>query len=81
MGDWYKAMLSYTGNTMKRLEFPSDFKPDYRDDAEVGLTVDVNMEPEPDTYTAYCPYLDESIIFHASNYWEEDDRRADLPIL
>ena len=32
------------------------------------------MEPEPDTYTAYCPYLDESITLNACNFWEGDYR-------
>lgn len=74
-GDWYKAILSYTGDTMERLEIPSDQEPDYYDE---GLEVGVTMEPEPDTYTAYCSYLDESITFHASNGWDGDTQKAYL---
>ena len=74
-GDWYKAILSYTGDTMERLGIPSDQEPDYYDE---GLEVGVTMEPEPDTYTAYCSYLDESITFHASNGWDGDTQKAYL---
>ena len=76
-GDWHKVLFSYTGSTMERMEFPSDF--DYDDDEyEVGLHVDVIMEPEPDTYTAYCPYLDESIPFQARNTYEGESQLAYL---
>lgn len=68
-GDWHMAILSYTGNAMERLEIPSDLPVENAD--QIGLKVDVIMEPEPDTYTAYCPYLDDSITFQASNsLWE-----------
>ena len=75
-GDWYKALLSYTGGTMERLEIPSDFELDYPHDDEIGLTVDVTLELDPETYTAYCPYLEESITFHATNHWDDDTRKA-----
>lgn len=74
-GDWYKAILSYTGNAMERLEFPVDEDSDYSD---VEFTVDVIMEPDPDTYTAYCPYFDESITFQASNMYEGDIQKSYL---
>ena len=48
---------------MERLEIPSDLDVAY----DVGIEVNVIMESEPDTYTAYCPYFDESITFQASN--------------
>ena len=75
-GDWYQVMFSYTGSEMERMEFPSDF--DYDDEYEVGLYVDVIIEPEPDTYTAYCPYLDESITFQACNTKEGEAQIAYL---
>lgn len=77
-GDWHKAILSYTGNAMERLEFPSDLEDENGD--EFGFKVDVIMEPEPDTYTAYCPYLDESITFQAfnSSLWERYLDRAPM---
>ena len=78
-GDLHKALLSYTGGTMERLEIPSDQEPDYYGDRLVvdeGFTVDVILELNPETYTAYCPYLEESITFHASNYWDDDTRKA-----
>lgn len=56
---------------MERLEIPSDLTDEYG--GQTGFKVDVIMEPEPDTYTAYCPYLDESITFQGSNssLWEK----------
>lgn len=74
VGDWHKAVFSYTGSTMERLEIPSDLDKDYDD----GIKVDVIMEPEPDTYTAYCPYFDESITFQASNVYEGDKQKEYL---
>lgn len=74
-GDWYKAIFSYTGSTMERMEFPVDGNSDYSDDE---FMVDVIMEPEPDTYTAYCPYFDETITFQASNLYEGDDQKEYL---
>lgn len=71
-GDWHKAILSYTRSTMERLEIPSDL--DYDD----GIAVDVIMEPNSDTYTAYCPYFDESITFQASNAFEGDMQKEYL---
>ena len=73
-GDWHKVMFSYTGSTMERFEFPYDRGEDY----EIGLMVDVIMEPEPNTYTAYCPYLDESITYWALNGWTGDTQKAYL---
>ena len=73
-GDWYQVMFSYTGSTMERLEFPSD----YDDEYEAEFRVSVTMEPEPDTYTAYCSYLDESITFQARNGWDGDTQKAYL---
>ena len=74
VGDWHKAVFSYTGSTMERLEIPSDLDKDYDD----GIEVDVIMESEPDTYTAYCPYFDESITFQASNIYEGDKQKEYL---
>ncbi|MCH5263687.1 MAG: hypothetical protein J1F42_12295 [Lachnospiraceae bacterium] len=74
VGDWYKAVFSYTGSTMERLEIPSDLDSDY----EEGISVEVIMEPEPDTYTAFCPYFDESITFQAPNIYEGDEQKEHL---
>lgn len=75
VGDWYRTILSYTGSTMERLKFPSDYKVhDDEEDYYVGINVGVIMEPEPDTYTAYCPYFDESITFQASNIREGESQ-------
>ena len=71
VGDWYMAIFTYTGSTMERLEIPSDLDSDY----EEGINVEVIMESEPDTYTAYCPYFDESITFQAPNIYEGDEQK------
>lgn len=74
VGDWHMAVFSCKGNTMERLEIPSDLDVDY----DVGIEINVIMEAEPDTYTAYCPYFDESITFQASNAWEGDRQKEYL---
>lgn len=74
-GDWHMAVLSCTGSAMEHLEIPSDLA---YDNAETGIKVNVMMEPEPDTYTAYCPYFDESITFQASNAREGDAQKEYL---
>lgn len=66
-GEWYQAILRYTGSDMERLEIPSEYENDTK------IYVDVIMEPEKDTYSAYCPYLDETITFQASNAWDDPD--------
>ena len=60
VGDSYKAIFKYRNNTIERMELPSDLDVDY----DQGLTVDVIREPEADSYSAYCPYLDEILPFH-----------------
>ena len=74
VGDWYRTILSCTGSTMERFAIPSDLDEDY----EEGINVEVIMEAEPDTYTAYCPYLDESITFQAYNIYEGDEQQQYL---
>ena len=76
-GDWHKVLFSYTGSAIERLEFPSDYD-DEDDEYEAELYVNVIMEPEPNTYTAYCSYLDESITFKARNIYEGDKQKAYL---
>lgn len=66
-GDSYKAVFKYR-NHIERMQLPSDF--DYEYDSGIG--VEVYREPESNQYTAYCPYFDEKISFHAQNIedWE-----------
>lgn len=63
VGDSYKAVFKYKDHTIKQMELPSDFEEDY----DCGLCVEIIQEPEPDSYSAYCPYLDEKISFQADN--------------
>lgn len=63
VGDSYKAVFKYKNHAIERMELPSDFDEDY----DFGLTVDVIREPAADSYSAYCPYLDEILPFHREN--------------
>lgn len=62
VGDSYKAVFKYR-NHIERMQLPSDLAEDY----DFGIGVEVYQEPEADQYTAYCPYFDEKISFHARN--------------
>lgn len=64
VGDWYCRILKYKDHTMTEMKLPSD----YADCTE--LDVMVAQEMQKDTYSAYCPYFDETIIFHAENAFE-----------
>lgn len=64
VGDWYCRILKYKDHTMTEMKLPSD----YADGTEID--VKVTQELQRDTYSAYCPYLDEMIIFQAANAFE-----------
>ena len=63
VGDSYKAVFKYRDHAIERMSLPSDLEEDY----DCGLQVDLIQEPEIDRYSAYCPYFDEQIFFHAEN--------------
>lgn len=63
VGDSYKAIFKYKDHTLKQMELPSDLEEDY----DRGLTLDVIQEPAIDSYSAYCPYLDEILPFGRKN--------------
>lgn len=63
VGDSYKAIFKYRNHALEQMELPSDLEVDY----DCGLTVDVIQEPNPGSYSAYCPYLDEILPFHREN--------------
>ncbi len=77
-GDFYKAIFKYRNpstdgagsdsENIIQMQLPSDFDYDY----DFGIGIQVYQEPETDCYTAYCPYFDEEISFHAQNIgdWE-----------
>lgn len=75
VGDSYKAVFKYrnllTDSSEKcgieRMQLPSDFEENY----DCGIEVEVFKEPEKNQYSAYCPYFDETISFHAENIGED----------
>lgn len=67
VGDSYKAVFKYKNHSMERMELPSDFEEDY----DCGINVEVAMEAAKDSYSAYCPYLDERVPFQAENAYED----------
>jgi len=72
-GDSYKAVFKYKDHGIERMELPSDFEEDY----DCGFKVTVRQEPQENSYSAYCSYLDETIPFQAVNVdiegWEPPD--------
>lgn len=64
VGDWHPIILKYKKNgSFERMELPTDLDPDYFK----GIEIIINQEPQENTYSAYCPYLDETILFQALN--------------
>lgn len=64
VGDWHPIILKYKNNVnFERMELPTDLDPDYFK----GIEIIINQEPQENTYSAYCPYLDETIRFQAPN--------------
>ena len=69
VGDSYKAIFKYKDHKIERMKFPSDFDYDY----DLGLNVIVTQKPEENSYSAYCPFIDEIISFQALNTMEPPD--------
>ena len=63
VGDFYKAIFKYKDHKIERMELPTDFEYDY----DCGLYISVFQEPEENSYSAYCPYFNETISFRALN--------------
>ncbi|MDE7275544.1 MAG: hypothetical protein K2N98_01620 [Lachnospiraceae bacterium] len=63
-GDWHCRILKYKDHTMTKMELPTEYE------GETELNVQVTQEMQKDTYSAYCPYFDETIVFHAQNVFE-----------
>lgn len=64
VGDWYPIILKYKNNGgFERMELPTDLAPDYF----AGIEIIINQEPQENTYSAYCPYFDETLLFQAPN--------------
>lgn len=63
-GDWYPIILKYKNNVgFERMDLPTDLEVDYA----VGIEIIINQEPQENTYSTYCPYFDETILFQAPN--------------
>lgn len=60
-GDMYKAIFKYKNHAIEQMRLPSDMAEDD------GFAVEVIQNPEQNSYSAYCPYFDEQISFHAEN--------------
>ncbi len=69
-GDWYVVMLKYKNHGMEEMKLPAE--PDERH----YIRVQVTQEMQKDTYSAYCPYLDETIFFEAENHSEPNQVRV-----
>lgn len=68
VGDHYKAVFKYKDHAVSQMRLPGD----YEEDSDSGLEVVVFQETEADSYSAYCPWLQERIDFRAENVegWE-----------
>lgn len=71
-GDWHLRILKYKDHSMEKMDFPSE---SYEgDDREIYI--EVTQESQKNTYSAYCPYLDEKITFEAENIFEPHQARV-----
>ena len=72
-GDWHPRILKYRDHTMEPMEFPFDDEK-YGDDMP-GIHIEITQEAQANTYSAYCAYLDETIVFESENAFELDGRQ------
>lgn len=72
-GDWHSRILKYRDHTMKPMNFPFDDEK-YGDDMP-GIHIVITQEAQVNTYSAYCAYLDETIVFESENAIEPDGRQ------
>lgn len=71
-GDWHLRILKYKDHCMEKMDFPSESCEG--DDREIHIKV--TQEMQANTYSAYCPYLDETITFEAENIFEPNQTRV-----
>ena len=69
-GDCQKFVLKYRDGRIERMELPNDFIDDAYD---CGLTVQIEKDTQKGSYSAYCPYLDDTIVFDAEENEEDWD--------
>ncbi len=72
VGDWHTRILKYKNQTMESMDFPSDAE-EYEDNMP-GVHIVITQEAQVNTYSAYCAYLDETIVFESENCFEPDGR-------
>lgn len=72
VGDWHTRILKYKNHTMEPMDFPSDAE-EYEDNMP-GVHIVITQEAQANTYSAYCAYLDETIVFESENCFEPDGR-------
>lgn len=70
-GDWHPRILKYKDHTMEPMDFPFD-ENEYADTDMPSVHIMITQEAEADTYSAYCAYMDETIVFEAENLWEPE---------
>lgn len=73
-GDWYSRILKYKDHTMEPMSFPSE-DDEYWNDMP-GIYIEITQETEANTYSAYCEYLGETIVFEAESGRKLDERKA-----
>lgn len=74
-GDWHPRILKYKDYTMMPMDFPYEADDDSNNSDWRGVSISVAQEEQADTYSAYCAYLDDTIVFEADNMWEPEGRR------
>lgn len=74
-GDWYPRILKYKNHNMIPMDFPYEEDDDPYNSNWRGISILVAQEAQADTYSAYCAYLDDTIVFEAENVWEPEGRR------
>ncbi|MCM1183975.1 MAG: hypothetical protein NC337_11435 [Roseburia sp.] len=72
-GDWYQMLLKYKDGVIASMELPSEYPSE--EGYEWGIGVVVYQEPQKHTFSAYCPYLDETIVFASDNVYGENPPR------
>ena len=75
-GDWHPRILKYRNHTMEPMDFPYEANDDsYAMDDWRGVRILITQEEKWNTYSAYCAYLDDTIMFEAENVFDPDASR------
>lgn len=74
-GDWHPRILKYKDHILEPMEFPYEAYDDWYDPDWRGVRITITQETEADTYSAYCAYLDDTIVFEAGHLWEPEERK------